>query len=266
MSEQASNPHTDAMQELLGIIDTLLAPEGCPWDKEQTPLSMCDYLAEETFELIEGIRSNDPKESMEELGDVLFILLFLSTLFEREGLFTLSDSLKNTTAKMIRRHPHVFANTCFEDRETLLDNWETIKKDENKGTNKKHVFDSLPKGLPPLLKAYRINSKAARNGFTWQSDDEVEKQLNEEWQEWQNALKSGDKKSSEQEFGDYLLTLVEFGRRKGIKANSALDISNLKFLRRFQAMEELAESRGVDFSELDLMHMNALWEEVKTTE
>lgn len=266
MSGSNSDAHASAMKELLGVIDALLAPDGCPWDREQTPRSMCDYLAEETFELIEGIRAGDPKEAMEELGDVLFILLFLGTMYERSGDFTLSDALRSNTAKMIRRHPHVFSDTRFDDKQALLDNWEATKKKENEGTSKKRIFDSLPKGLPPLLKAYRINSKAARNKFTWDNADEVEKQLHDEWLEWKEAEASGDAEAMESEFGDYLFTLVELGRRKGIKANSALDFANQKFLGRFSRMEELAEQRGLDFSSLDMDAMNTLWDEVKESE
>jgi ATP diphosphatase len=266
MSGRNSDAHTPALQELLEVIDALLGPGGCPWDQEQTPESMCDYLAEEAFELIEGIRQGDRQEAKEELGDVLFILLFIATLYGRKGAFTLSDSLRHCTAKMIRRHPHVFDDKTFGNIQELWDNWEKTKREENKGTKRKRVFDSLPKGLPPLLKAYRINSKAARNAFTWETDQDVETQLYGEWQEWQEALAANDQDSAEKEFGDYLFTLVELGRRKGIKANAALDFANQKFLRRFGAMETLAEERGLTMSELDLDAMNALWDEIKGEE
>jgi ATP diphosphatase len=263
MSGRNIDAPSSALNELLTVINTLIAPEGCPWDREQTPKSLCDYLAEETFELIEGIRAGDSREAMEELGDVMFILLFMSTLYEKDGEHTLTDSLKHSTAKMIRRHPHVFSDTKFKDIEELWDTWEKIKREENKGTKRKHVFDSLPKGLPPLLKAYRINAKAARTKFTWESDKDVERQLKDEWREWQDAMAANDQEASEEEFGDYLFTLVELGRRKGIKANAALDFANQKFLGRFGKMEKLAKKRGLVLSEMDLEAMNELWDEVK---
>jgi ATP diphosphatase len=266
MSETKHDAPSRAMRELLGVIDTLIGPGGCPWDKEQTPLTLCDYLAEEAFELIEGIRSGDPHEAMEELGDVMFILLFMATLYEREGTHTLADSINYSAAKMIRRHPHVFGDKHFDNITELWDNWEKTKREENKGTARKRVFDSLPSGLPPMLKAYRINSKAARNGFTWESDRDVEAHLKTEWDEWQEALASGHAEDSEKEFGDYLFTLVELGRRKGIKANAALDFANQKFLARFAKMEELAEMRGLDLAALGLDEMNELWDEVKDWE
>jgi len=266
MSGSNTDAHAPALKELLDVIETLIAPGGCPWDQEQTALSMCDYLAEETFELIEGIRNNDKAEAMEELGDVLFILLFMAVRYEEQGSFSLSDSLRNNAAKMIRRHPHVFDNKNFDDMQDLLDNWETTKKKENEGTKKKRTFDSLPKGLPPLLKSYRINSKAARNKFTWDSTQAVEAQLQDEWKEWKEAEASGDSEAMEQEFGDYLFTLVELGRRHNIKANAALDFANQKFLSRFGKMEELAESRGQSFDDMDIDAMNTLWDEIKTEE
>ena len=266
MSDAPTDSHAPALDNLLDVIRRLLAPGGCPWDQEQTPGSMCDYLAEETFELIEAIRTGDTREAMEELGDVLFILLFMATRFQEAGQFSLSDALNSNAAKMIRRHPHVFAEKDLADREALLDNWESTKRKEKEHSDKQGVFDSLPKGLPPLLKAYRINSKAARNKFTWDSDQGVEAQLADEWREWREALASGDAQASEQEFGDYLFTLVELGRRKGIKANGALDLANLKFLKRFGRMEALVLERGLDLQQLDLAAMNGLWDEVKTAE
>lgn len=266
MSEKHHDAPARAMKELLAVIDALLAPDGCPWDREQTPRSLCDYLIEEAFELVEGIRSDDTREAMEELGDVMFILLFMATLFERDGAHSLTESLNYNAAKMVRRHPHVFGTKNFKDISELWDNWERTKREENQGTDRKRVFDSLPAGLPPLLKAYRINSKAARNRFTWDSDQAVEAQLKEEWQEWREALDSGDQDASEREFGDYLFTLVELGRRKGIKANAALDFANRKFLGRFAKMEELAEMRGLTLSDLGLDEMNGLWDEVKDWE
>jgi len=266
MSGKNRDGHAAALLNLFGIIDALLGPNGCPWDQEQTQASMCDYLAEETFELIEAIRRGNTCEAMEELGDTLFILLFIATRYEQQGAFNLADALDYSAAKMVRRHPHVFGDKHFKDREALYDNWEATKREENKGTDRKGVFDSLPAGLPPLLKAYRINSKAARNHFTWPSDEAVEQQLAGEWKEWKEALASGDDKASEEEFGDYLFTLVELGRRKGIKANGALDCANQKFLKRFGLMEELAEMRGLDLHAMELDALNKLWEDVKSME
>lgn len=250
-------------KQLLDVIDTLIGPDGCPWDQQQTPQSLCDYLVEESFELVEAIRSNDLAEVSEELGDVLFLLLLMGRCLENNAPDFLHNALTSSAQKMIRRHPHVFTHQKITT-EQVSANWEQIKKLEKMETNQDPgIFASLPKSLPPLLKAYRINSKAAKVGFTWATHEEQERKLQEEWMELQTALPSNDAEKMEEEFGDYLFSLVEYGRRRGIKANSALGQANAKFLRRFQAMEDLATQRGLDLSEMTLAQMDKLWDEVK---
>lgn len=250
-------------EQIIEVIDTLTGPGGCPWDQEQTPQSMCDYLVEECFELVDAIRQNDPAEVAEELGDVLFLLLFIGKAMDREIPGFLHGALAGNVSKMIRRHPHVYGEKAASVAEVVT-NWEKIKKEEKAEKNRNPgVFASLPGSLPPLLKAYRLNSKAARIGFTWAKDSEQEAKLAEEWAELQAALAAGDTNKTEEEFGDYLFSLVEYGRRRGIKANAALSVANAKFLRRFQAMEGLARERGLDLDQLSLTAMDALWDEIK---
>lgn len=255
------NSPAAALAKLQGVLDTLLGPDGCPWDKTQTRQTLCDYITEESFELVDCIRSDDPPGMAEELGDVMFLLLFVATLSEKAGDFTLADALETASAKMVRRHPHVFADVKVENREQLLRNWERIKraeKDKDAG-----LYATLPKGLPTLLKAYRIHSKAARAGFTWESDAAMKDSLTAEWDEFQAAVTAGDEAAMAEEFGDYLFTLTEYGRRLGLKANACLDMANNKFLTRYKAMEALAGQRGLDLDALDMTTRNALWEEVK---
>ena len=248
---------------IVEVIDTLTGPEGCPWDKEQTPRSMCDYLVEECFELVEAIRQDDTAEIAEELGDVLFLLLFIGRCMDRDNPDFLQSAMAANVAKMIRRHPHVYGEKAADVSE-VISNWEKIKKQEKAEKEKDPgVFASLPASLPPLLRAYRINSKAARAGFTWPTDVDQEAKLNEEWKELQEALSGPDAEAREEEFGDYLFALVEYGRRRGIKANSALAVANAKFLRRFSAMEELAVERGLELDRLSLTEMDKLWDEIK---
>lgn len=250
------------MQE---VIDALLAPGGCPWDQKQTPATLCDYVIEEAHELVAAIRAGDTAETAEELGDVLFLLLFIATLHAKASDFTLAEAVETNAAKMIRRHPHVFGDTVVKDQEELLRNWERIKRAEKKDEDgtPAGAFDSLPKGLPALLKAYRLHAKSARLGFTWASDEDARAQYDAEWREWQQASDSGDQARMEEEFGDALFTLVELGRRKGIKANAALDAANAKFLARYERMEALARARGLDLPELPLDEKNRLWDEAK---
>jgi nucleoside triphosphate diphosphatase len=250
------------MDAILTVISRLLGPGGCPWDREQTPDSLCDYLVEETFELVSAVRSGDISDIREEMGDVFFLLFFMARLYQQD--FSLDDVWQKNAAKMISRHPHVFEDQHFESREELLRNWEKVKKEEKQ--ENRSTFASIPKNLPPMIMAYRLNSKAARLGFTWGRDQEVEDKLSEEWQEFLDAVAGGDPDRAREELGDYLFTLVEYGRRKKIKASSALSMANTKFLGRVQKMEKLALKKGLDISGMDMNRMDALWDEVKEME
>ncbi len=258
------HPAARSLARLQSVLDALLAPDGCPWDRTQTPQSLCDYAVEETFELVEAVRAENTDEAREELGDVLFILLFMATLCERRGDFSLAESLDLSAEKMIRRHPHVFGDTEVNGRPDIIRNWERIKREEKEATGgSKRVFASLPKGLPPLLRAYRINSKAARTGFTWETDQDARAQLTRELDELDQALASGDQAAVEDELGDCLFTLVELGRRAGIKANGALDHANRKFLARFERLEDLALKQGRDPADMTLAELDELWNQAK---
>ena len=258
----------NALEALQDGIDRLTAPDGCPWDKEQTPLSLADYLIEESHELVSAIRSGNVADVCEELGDLAFLLLFIARLYEKQGHFKLDDALDNNRAKMIRRHPHVFGDTTFENRDEQLKTWESIKRAEHtdESGRPQGIFDSLPSSLPPLIKAYRIHSKAARVGFTWPEDEEVEQQVEAGWLEWLDASASGDADAQKHELGDLLFSITELGRRKGIKASEALDFATQRFLRRFTRMEALARERGQDFPSLSLDDKDELWNEAKAEE
>jgi ATP diphosphatase len=262
---KATHPHA-ALDALLDVIDRLVGPDGCPWDKEQTPESLADYFIEESCELVAAIRSGNLREVREELGDLLFLLLFLSRLYADKGVFTLKDALETNAEKMIRRHPHVFGEARFDDKEEQLREWERIKRHEKADEEGvRSVFAGLPAGLPSLIKAYRIHSRAARAGFTWPEDEEVERQVEAEWLEFLDAGQQG-RDAQSRELGDFLFTIVELGRRKGIKANEALDHAMLRFLARFDGMEQLARGRGLDFAALSLDDKDELWNEVKARE
>ncbi len=258
----------DSLRKLQNVIAALIAPDGCPWDREQTPQSLCEYVLEEAYELAEAIRCGKVTEVAEELGDVLFLLVFISTLYAAKGEFTFDEAAAANAEKMIRRHPHVFAETVFASREEQLSGWERIKRAEKADNEGKPagIYDSLPKALPPLLKAYRIHSKAARAGFTWDNDQDVEQQVEAEWLELLDAMQGNDKEAQERELGDLLFTLVELGRRKGIKASAALEGTARRFLSRFAFMEEAAGRKGEEFSALSMEEKNALWDTAKAAE
>lgn len=264
MSSPAGSKNSEALDELLSVIDRLIAPNGCPWDKEQTPLSLSEYLIEECFELVEAIRSGTRAEVCDEMGDVLFLLVFMASLYAKDNSFSFHDALAGAAAKMIRRHPHVFAGEQIEKREELFTNWERIKQEEKKNKPKKSgVFEGLASGLPALTKAYRIHAKAAGVGFTWPEDEEVEVQAEAEWLELLDAQSADDTAALQHEYGDYLFTLVELGRRKGIKASIALDEACARFLQRFSLMEKMAEQKQQKFSDLSLDEKDELWNEAK---
>lgn len=256
-----------ALGALRELIDRLTGPDGCPWDREQTPESLAEYIIEESHELAAALRAGDAAAVREELGDVAFLLLFVAGMFEKRGQFSLADALDENRAKMVRRHPHVFAGETFPDLDAQLARWEAIKRAEHEAAGAPQgLFASLPKSLPPLTKAYRIHSKAARVGFTWPTDEEVEQQVEAEWLEWLDVAAGDDAAAQKHELGDLIFSLVELGRRKGIKANDALDAADTRFLRRFARMEELARERGLDFAALSLDEKDELWNEAKAEE
>lgn len=257
-----------SVQAIKDVITALIAPDGCPWDREQTPDSLCEYVLEEAHELVEAIRHGAPAEVSEELGDVLFLLVFISLLYEKQGSFSLADAVAIGAAKMIRRHPHVFSGVVFDSKEEQLAEWERIKRSEHPDAQGRPagVFSSLPRNLPPLIKAYRIHSKAARAGFTWDSDEDVEMQIEAEWLELVDAIRTDDKDAQARELGDVIFSLVELGRRKGIKASAAVDAAAHRFLCRFAFMEDAARADGRDFTGLSMDEKNALWDKAKEEE
>lgn len=254
----------EALDRLNDVISHLLAPDGCPWDKEQTPASLTEYVIEESHELVEAIRFGTQADICEEMGDLAFLLLFISQLFAKQNGPTLADALSSSANKMIRRHPHVFGNATYENRSEQLKDWERIKREEksSESDKPKRLYDSLPKGLPPLTKAYRIHSKAAQVGFTWDKDEEVEQQVEAEWLELLDAIEQNDNNAIAHEFGDHLFSLVELGRRLGLKAAAVLDETNQRFLDRFAKMEELARQQNRSFPDMSLDEKDELWNQV----
>ncbi|MBQ7585667.1 MAG: nucleoside triphosphate pyrophosphohydrolase [Desulfovibrionaceae bacterium] len=256
---------TSALQKLTELVERLTAPDGCPWDREQTPESLADYIIEESHELVAAIRQGNVADIREELGDVAFLLVFIAHLYSKKGEFTLDDALDNNRNKMIRRHPHVFGETKFDSREEQLKTWEQIKRSEHQDTEgqPQGIFASLPSSLPALVKAYRLNSKAARVDFTYPDDEACEQQVEAEWLEWLDACQNGTLEEQKHELGDLVFTLAELGRRKGIKINEATELSNLRFLKRFEKMESYAREQQQDFSALSREEKELLWERAK---
>ncbi len=258
-----------ALARIQSVVDKLIDPEeGCPWDKAQTPVSLCEYLIEECHELVDAIRSGKPGHACDEMGDLLFLLLIVARRFADAGSFSLADALNAGADKMTRRHPHVFGDAHFTDQAEFTKAWAEIKKAEKAAAGEKEdgILSSVPTGLPPLTKAYRLHSKVAQVGFTWDEEEEVERQIEAEWLELLDAKASGDEQAKEHELGDMIFSLVELGRRMGIKAAHPVDMADHRFRARFEAMEKLAKAQGKDFTSLDLDAKDELWNEVKAKE
>ena len=264
-----STKEQQALARIQSVVDKLLDPEGgCPWDKAQTPVSLCEYLIEECHELVDAIRSGKPGHACDEMGDLLFLLLIVARRFADAGSFSLADALSAGAGKMSRRHPHVFGDAHFTDQAEFTKAWAEIKKAEKAATGEKEdgILSSVPTGLPPLTKAYRLHSKAAQVGFTWDEEEDVERQIEAEWLELLDAKACGDERAKEHELGDMIFSLVELGRRMGIKAAHAVDMADNRFRARFEAMENLAKEQGKDFTSLELDAKDELWNEVKAKE
>ncbi len=260
--EKTSNAFAKLNEVIIALLDK---EKGCPWDKSQTPETQTEYLIEECYELVDAIRSNKPGHVLDEMGDVLFILSFIAHRYAENNKFDLADALNAGAEKMIRRHPHVFADAKFETKDELIESWTAIKKQEKAAAKEeqKGVFGSLVRDMPPLTKSYRIHAKAALAGFTWESDEDVEQQVEAEWLELYDAIQSGNSEAIEHELGDMIFSLIELGRRKEIKAAIATDKAANRFLERFERMEALASKRNLTFEELSLEEKDELWEEAK---
>lgn len=266
-------PAAEAFAELTRVIERLVGPGGCPWDQKQNPTTLADYLVEEVFELVEAIRSQNHAEFVEELGDVAFLAVFMGLAASSADENVLAEALAASAAKMIRRHPHVFAEAEVSSVEGLWKQWEAIKRAE--GKTEKGLFSGLPAALPPLLKAQRIHAKAARIHFTWPDAQGALNQFHAEMRELDQAAAvvadpakptDAELEALTEEYGDALFTFVEYGRKLGIKPNAALDAANRKFLRRFGRMEELARQDGREINELATNELEVLWGKVKEAE
>jgi tetrapyrrole methylase family protein / MazG family protein len=249
---------------LVEIMERLRGPGGCPWDRAQSREDLKPYLVEETYEVLDAIEQKDLSMLREELGDLLLQVVFHAQLAAEDGHFTVEDVCRAINEKLVRRHPHVFGEVIADTPAQVLLNWEAIKKVE-KGEDAS-VLSGVPKVLPALLKAYRLQQKAARVGFDWEERKQVEDKVKEEWAEVNEAVASGDKEHVREELGDFLFALVNLSRFLEVDPEDALQLANLKFMRRFKGIETEARSQGKDLHGMTLGEMDALWELMKQRE
>lgn len=253
-------------EELLNIMKRLRGEGGCPWDRAQTIESLKPFLVEECYEVIEAIEEGKPRKIQEELGDLLFQIIFLAQIGQEEGNFDMSRILKSVTQKMIRRHPHVFSNDKAANVSEVLAKWEEIKQKEEEKDKKNgmpSVLNGIPKGLPGLTYAHRVQSKASRVGFDWAVLDGVMEKLDEELLEFHEAVRGNDADGSEAEFGDLLFTMVNISRFLGFDPEGSLRKAIKRFIERFQTMEKMILGKGQTLKDLDPAELDKLWQQAK---
>lgn len=247
------------------VMATLRSPDGCPWDRKQTHESLREYSIEEVYELVDAIDAGDDNNIIEELGDILMHVILHSQIGEDDGYFTIDDVIRSVTDKMIYRHPHVFSNTKVDSVEDVNRNWEELKKAE-KGEERESVLDGIPKHLPSLAKAFKLQKKAAKVGFEWEDVSGVWEKLDEELKEVQEAIEENTLLEMEDEFGDVLFVLANLARYYKINPELALNRANNKFRSRFTYIEEQLTKKGIDIKQASLEEMDAYWDEAKERE
>lgn len=250
----------EAFKRLLDIMDELR--KGCPWDREQTLESLRHLTIEETYELSEAILDNNLKDIKEEVGDLMLHLVFYSKIGSEKGAFDITDVLEGISEKLIFRHPHIFGDVKVVDANEVKENWENLKLKEGK----KSVLEGVPRYIPPLLKAYRIQEKVKGVGFDWERPEQVWEKVEEEMAELKTEVAVRNKDKTEEEFGDLLFALVNYARFIGVNPDDALERTNIKFIKRFQYLEKEANKIGRSLKDMTLAEMDVFWEEAKKLE
>ena len=256
-------PTKSFLDDLIRLVKTLRGKHGCPWDQKQTPRNVAIYLIEEVFELVDAIETGNPEHIREELGDVLFHIVFIARMFQERGEFDLSDVAQSITEKMIRRHPHVFGEENVKTSEEIVENWHKIKLSEKKSTGKQSPLDSVPVQLPALIRAYRISDRAAKTGFDWLEVDEALENVEQELAGLKSILNTQNSEILSQKLGDILFILVNIARLAKIHPETALAGSNKKFELRFRKIEEMVGESEWEFENIPLKEKARAWEKVK---
>ena len=254
-----------SFKDLVEIMEKLRSPEGCPWDRKQTHESLLPYLLEETYEVIDAVKKGNDEELKEELGDLLLQVVFHSQIAKERGAFDIEDVVDSIAKKLIHRHPHVFGGR--EDIKTAEDvnrEWEKLK--EKEGKKKGSLLDGIPESMPALERAYKLQKRAAKVGFDWESFEGIKEKLVEELSEIEEELKRGNGEKIEEEVGDLLFMAVNLARFLGVHPEIALRRANEKFEKRFRYIEKRAKEMGKNLEKMSLEEMEALWQEAKERE
>lgn len=253
------NEKIEAFGRFLDVLDELR--EKCPWDRKQTNQSLRPNTIEECFELCDALIADDTQNICKELGDVLLHVAFYSKIASEKGQFDMKDVCDRLCDKLIYRHPHVFGDTVAETAGEVCKNWEQLKMKEKDGN--KSLLSGVPSSMPSLIKAYRMQEKAANVGFDWDKKEDVWEKVREEIAEVETEMQRGDKAAMEKEFGDLLFSLVNAARLYGINPDNALEMTNAKFRRRFGYVEEHSIGQGRNLKDMTLQEMDALWNDAK---
>lgn len=257
----------DLMQKLRDVIRQLRDPDkGCPWDKEQTHLSLTPYVIEEAYEVVEAIESRDDDTLVDELGDLLLQVVLHARIAEERGAFSMDDVIRTVSAKLIRRHPHVFADTRADNVKEVWKNWEMIKKQEkedNADRQPQSILDSVPLSMPGLIRAEKVQKKVGRLGFDWPDPEDTFEKLSEEVEEFKKAQ---DHQQQEEEIGDLLFTMVNIARKYDIHAEEALRRSTDKFVKRFKIVEEKINEQQKNIEDYSLEELEKFWQQAKSGE
>lgn len=251
-----------AFKEILEIMDELR--KNCPWDKEQTIESLRTMTIEETYELSEAICEKDYDSIKKEIGDLFFHTIFYSKVASEQNKFDIADVIKSLSEKLKYRHPHVFGNTTVNNKDDVKENWEELKLKEKGGNNS--VLGGIPKALPAMVKAIRIQEKVRGVGFDWDKKEQVWEKVIEEINEFSEEIRNNDKEKMENEFGDIFFALINAARLYGINPENALERTNRKFTSRFNYLENMTISKGLSLKKMSLAEMDVYWDEAKKNE
>ena len=249
--------NNNGIERLVNIMNELR--EKCPWDKKQTIHTLRQQTIEETFELVDAITDKDWKGIKEELGDLLLHIIFYSKIAQEQKQFSLQEVIDDICEKLIKRHPHIYGNVTVKDEEEVKKNWEQIKLSEGK----KSVLGGVPKSLPAMVKAMRLQEKAKQVGFEWETKEQVWEKIEEEKIELLEAVNTGNNQHIEEEAGDLFFSVINYVRFLNVDAENALEITNKKFIKRFTKMEETAANGGHNLSNMALKEMDDMWNEIK---
>jgi MazG family protein len=252
--------------KLVGLMQRLLAPDGCPWDREQTLETLVPYLVEETYEVVDALAAGDTDDHREELGDLLLQIVFQSELRFAEGKFGIDDVARGIVAKLVHRHPHVFGDVVAKDADAVLANWAKLKAKEKAKKGKHGALDGVPKSAPALLRATRTGEKAGAVGFDWPDPEGPRAKIDEELREFDEAGRGGDRARMQEELGDLLFSTVNLARRFGLDAEQALRDATDRFTRRFGHMERTLAAQGRAVSDAPPDEQDRLWEAAKRAE